>query len=78
MYIYNKSHILITFTRGCLHESLWDKLEKAWLHRAFSVFEMEEGNATVHGMVLEVSPVKQSRNNPDIKYLKISDGKKGS
>jgi len=43
------------------------------------VSEMEEeDNATVHGMVLEVSPVKQSRNNPEVKYFsaKISDGKK--
>ena len=38
--------------------------------RVFSVFEMEEEqNATVHGMVLEVSPVKQSKNNPDVKYF---------
>ena len=35
----------------------------------FSVFEMEEQNATVHGLVLVVSPVKQSRNNPDVKYF---------
>ena len=37
--------------------------------QAFSVFEIEEErNATVHGLVLEVSPVKQSMNNPDVKY----------
>ena len=32
------------------------------------VFEMEkEQNATVHGLVLEVSPAEQSRNNNDVK-----------
>ena len=33
----------------------------------------EEQNATVHGLVLEVSPVKQSRNNPDVKYFSGKD-----
>ena len=38
--------------------------------QAFCVFEIEkEQNATVHGLVLEVSPVKQSRNNPDVKFF---------
>ena len=36
----------------------------------FSAFEMEEEqNATVHRLVLEVSPVKQSINTPDVKYF---------
>ena len=40
----------------------------------FNAFEMEEEqNATVHGLVLEVLPVKQSRN---VLLGKISDGKK--
>ena len=30
---------------------------------------MKEQNATDDGLVLEVSPVKQSRNNPNVKYL---------
>ena len=35
------------------------------------MFEIEEReqNATVHLLVLEVSPVKRSRNNPDVEYF---------
>ena len=47
--------------------------------KEFDVSELEDdGNATVHEVVLEVSPVKVSRNNPEVKYFsgKISDGKK--
>ena len=35
-------------------------------------------SATVHGMVSDVSPVKSSRKNADIKYFdcRLSDGKK--
>ena len=38
----------------------------------------EHSNATVHGMVVEVSPIKASRKNRDVKYFsgKITDGKK--
>ena len=40
----------------------------------------EHSNATVHGMVVEVSPIKASRKNPDVKYFsgKITDGKKAA
>ena len=47
--------------------------------REFDVSDMEEhSNGTVHGMVVEVSPIKVSRKNPDAKYFsgKITDGKK--
>ena len=38
--------------------------------RAFDVSEIEsESSATVHGIVLEVSPVKTSKNKPDVKYF---------
>ena len=38
--------------------------------REFDVSELEDdGNATVHGVVLEVSPLKVSRNNPEVKYF---------
>ena len=45
----------------------------------FDVSDMEEhSNATVHGMVVEVSPIKANRKNLDVKYFsgKITDGKK--
>ncbi len=45
----------------------------------YNVSEIEShDNATVHGLVVELSPVKESRNNPDCKYFnaKISDGKR--
>ena len=40
----------------------------------------EHSNATVHGMVVEVSPIKASRKNPYVKYFsgKITDGKKAA
>ena len=40
----------------------------------------EHSNATVHGMVVEVSPIKTSRKNPDVKYFsgKSTDGKKAA
>ena len=44
-----------------------------------SVSDMrQETNATVHGVVLELSPIKSSRNNPDMKYFNgsITDGTK--
>lgn len=39
-----------------------------------------DSNATVHGVVVDLSPTKSSRNNPDIKYFsaKLSDGNKAS
>ena len=45
----------------------------------YNVSEIEShDNATVHGLVVELSPVKESRTNPDCKYFnaKISDGKR--
>ena len=48
--------------------------------KEFVILEMEEEeNATVHGMVVALSPVKQSRNNWDLKYFngKILDGTNG-
>ena len=37
--------------------------------REFDVSDMEEhSNATVHGIVMEVSPIKV-RKNPDVKYF---------
>lgn len=47
--------------------------------KVFEVSEMVQGtNATVHGVVTELSPIKVSRNNPNTKYFsgKLSDGKK--
>ena len=47
--------------------------------REFVVSEMEaQSSATVHGMKVELSPMKTSSNNPDLKYFsgKITDGKK--
>ena len=47
--------------------------------RAYDVSNIEEEeNATVHGVVLELSPMKTSHKNQDIKYFngKLSDGKK--
>ena len=44
--------------------------------REFDVSDMEEhSNATVRGMVVEVSPIKASRKNRDVKYFsrKITD-----
>ena len=41
--------------------------------------DMEEhSNATIHGVVVEISPTNASRKNPDVKYFseKITDGKK--
>ena len=37
---------------------------------------VEEDNATVHGVIIDLSPVKSSRNNPTVKYFnaKITDG----
>ena len=43
------------------------------------VLDIEVGdNATIHAVVLELSPVRPSENNPDIRYFrgKLSDGKK--
>ena len=39
---------------------------------------VEVSNATVHGVVMEVSPVRPSRKNPEVKYFsgKLSDGQK--
>ena len=38
--------------------------------REFDVSHMEEhSNATVHGKVMEVSPIKVSRKNSDAKYF---------
>ena len=45
----------------------------------FEVSEMEEEeNVTIHGVVVEVSPVRPSRNNPNLKLFsgKLSDGVK--
>ena len=47
-------------------QSLWGEPEKAWLEN--QIFDIKQ-NATVHGLVLELSPVKQSRNNHDVKYF---------
>lgn len=47
--------------------------------REFEVSDMEEEDgATVHGMVVELTPVKCSMNNSDVSYFagKLSDGKK--
>ena len=45
----------------------------------FGVSTLQEGyNVTVHGVMVEVSPIKPSKKNPDVKYFsgKISDGNK--
>ena len=61
--IYNNYRML-----ACM-QSLWAQPGKVNNHKqAFGVFEMEEQNATVHGLILDVSPVKQSRNNLDVEY----------
>ena len=41
---------------------------------------IEEDSATVHGVVVELSPIKSSRNNPGVKFFnaKISDEKKSA
>ena len=41
---------------------------------------IEEDSATVHGVVVDLSPIKSSRNNPAVKYFnaRISDGKKSA
>ena len=47
--------------------------------RTHDVSDIEVGdNATVHAVVLELSPVRPSKNNPDIRYFrgKLLDGKK--
>lgn len=47
--------------------------------REFDVADLEEEpHAKVHGVVLELSPVKSGRKNPDVKYFsgRLSDGKK--
>ena len=45
----------------------------------FQVSHMEEGDgAAVHGVVTDLSPIKVSRNNPEVKYFsgQLSDGVK--
>ena len=47
--------------------------------REFEVSDMaEEDDATVHGVVVNLTPVKNSKNNADVSYFtgKLSDGKK--
>ena len=48
--------------------------------REFDVSNMEKQgeNATMHGVMVEVSPIKLSRKNPGIKYFsgQITDGRK--
>lgn len=48
------------------------------LSNDFDVSQIEEGaGVTVHGVVVDLSPIKSSRTNPDLKYFsgKLSDGK---
>ena len=42
----------------------------AGVKHSYDVSDIEqEDNATVHGVILDLSPVKTSRNNPDVKYF---------
>jgi len=63
----------------CWSEICWSDEEMAQKRKHFEVSEMEEeDNATIHGVVVEVSPVRPSRNNPNVKLFsgKVSDGVK--
>jgi hypothetical protein len=47
--------------------------------REYDVAEIvEEDKATVHGVIIDLLPIKSSKNNPTLKYFnaKISDGRK--
>ena len=59
-------------TRACEVREMAEKKD-------FDVSDLVEvSNATVHGVVMEVSPVRPSRKNPEVKYFsgKLSDGQK--
>ena len=45
---------------------VWGEPEKAWLEN--QILDIKQ-NAIAHGLVLDVLPVKQCRNNPDVKYF---------
>ena len=49
------------------------------LKREYDVGDMEtDTNATVHGVVMDVSPIRISKNNSDVKYFsgRLSNGTK--
>ena len=59
-------------TRACEVREMAEKKD-------FDVSDLVEvSNATVHGVAMEVSPVRPSRKNPEVKYFsgKLSDGQK--
>ena len=71
--------IEVCWSEICWSEICWIDEEMAQKRKHFEVSEMEEeDNATIHGVVVEVSPVRPSRNNPNVKLFsgKVSDGVK--
>ena len=53
-------------------QSLWGTLRRRGQNNQIEqkqTIEMEEQNARVHGLVLEISLVKQIRNNPNVKHF---------